>query len=278
MTPPDNHQPMNVSPFVLLTRSETDAAIAACQTVLADWSRDWGVTLPVQIRAMTASDCPPSARPAQAQPWQVNSQERAWVWGETGWIAPLEAALFHLSALEPEAETHLKSPLAGEIASTALNALLGQWLHALTGYTATAGTRGDLPLSVFRMGSGVLVLQLTLGSARLMLALLHEPVDRPPRRLRQSPPLTPLPIAVAQRQVKLTVELGRARLTLRHLQSLAVGDVLTLPMHLDQALRVVAPGDHTLCHAHLGQMDQQQAIELIKAPSSLQSQPLQPIA
>jgi flagellar motor switch protein FliM len=77
----------------------------------------------------------------------------------------------------------------------------------------------------------------------------------------------PLHHALSNVLVKLSVEVSQPELTLGYLKSLAVGDVLALPTRVDHSLRVVGPGDTTICRAHLGSLAGSHAIELVKSAS-----------
>ncbi|WP_457447627.1 FliM/FliN family flagellar motor switch protein [Roseateles sp. P5_E4] len=58
--------------------------------------------------------------------------------------------------------------------------------------------------------------------------------------------------ALAQVQVPLVAQLGRADINLDELMQLAPGDVLLLKETLDEPLRVIAPGSSLELSAHLG--------------------------
>ena len=86
---------------------------------------------------------------------------------------------------------------------------------------------------------------------------------------RALPPVeTPVLAAIAARSVTLRVELAPVEVDLGTLQSLRVGDVLTLPHRLEQPLDLHAPDAPATvaCTAYLGSRDGRRAVELI--PSS----------
>lgn len=99
----------------------------------------------------------------------------------------------------------------------------------------------------------------------LLQVLLPSTVARRPKPARakaRAVQLTGVAAAAASLPVTVRVEVGALELTLGHLRTLAIGDVITLPARLDQPLRVVAPGDLTVCRAHIGTRDQARAIEI----------------
>lgn len=72
--------------------------------------------------------------------------------------------------------------------------------------------------------------------------------------------------AIASRPERVHAMLTPVDITLGQLQSLRVGDVLLLPHSLEQRLQVQNDQAMTLCHAHLGQVDGQRALALIRNP------------
>lgn len=86
---------------------------------------------------------------------------------------------------------------------------------------------------------------------------------------RALPPVeTPVLAAIAARTVTLRVELAPVEVDLGTLQSLRVGDVLTLPHRLEQPLDLRAPDAPATvaCTAYLGSRDGRRAVELIPSP------------
>ncbi len=145
---------------------------------------------------------------------------------------------------------------------------LGQVASAAAGPFGAPSARlwgGDIALRLQLRGAGSFDLWLRVdgdSAARLLR-------DQARPAARALPPVeTPVLAAIAARSVTLRVELAPVEVDLGTLQSLRVGDVLTLPHRLEQPLDLHAPDAPATvaCTAYLGSRDGRRAVELI--PSS----------
>ncbi len=124
---------------------------------------------------------------------------------------------------------------------------------------------GDIALRLQLCGAGSFDLWLRVDgdSAAHLLRDQGRPAARALR-----PVDTPVLAAIAARTVTLRVELAPVEVDLGTLQSLRVGDVLTLPHRLEQPLDVRTPDAPAAvaCTAYLGSRDGRRAVELIPSP------------
>jgi hypothetical protein len=176
-------------------------------------------------------------------------------------MAALFAADLRASAAQPE--------LAGSVAQQAWTSLLATLRTALH-----LGSPMDLlapAKTEFKPWSGSLALQLR-GPGRLALQVLlngacaQSLVTAPSPAMRpvvQRATLTPILSALADRRLRLRVELSACELDLGTLQELRPGDVVPLPHLLDAPL-VVSTENQPLCAGFLGRHAGLKAIELVR--------------
>lgn len=259
---------MNATPFQLLKRSHAEALAARAHAALAQWSQDWAALPDCAVSCTAASDAPAIATGAVEQRRLLDSGAAVWVAMPAGMERTLEQMLFGLQGMDGTSDKHLASQLGTSLAEEALEALLHALCEGLTGQASRRATDAGPAAALMRPGSGAVACKVQIGerSMRLLLPadVLGAPQPLQPRH--DAPPLASLLQALAPLEVPLSIEICRTELTLGYLRTLAVGDVLALPMGIDQELRVAGPGDTTVCHAHLGAMDGAYAVELIKAP------------
>ncbi|RSZ56388.1 FliM/FliN family flagellar motor switch protein [Massilia atriviolacea] len=258
---------MNVSPFQLLKRSTADALSTRASAALAQWGAAW-TTLPDHaLGCAAASEQAGRLAAGELRHRLLDGGVSVWAAVPAGMERHLEQLVFGLSDLDAASGRHLASRLGGGVADDALEDLLQTLFGALTGRSSQAAPAQAPGAQLTRPGSGAVICSVQLGERALRLLLPAAVLPAPPP-LRARPgaaPLTTLQRALAALPVPLSVELCRTELTLGYLRTLAVGDVLALPMATDQELRVTGPGDTTVCHAHLGALDGAYAVELIKA-------------
>ena len=264
---------MSVSTFQLLKPATAASLAARAGPALAAWRTGWG-DLPDQAVSCAAASTQAAHFAAGAAAGELRRRmldggAEVWAAIPHATIRLLEQAVFGLRALDASSDKHLASSLGTELAGEALDDLLQQLILALSGRGSSASPAGSVDQALLRPGSGAVVCTVQLGERALRL-LLPPSVLPPPAPLRRNPgapTLTGLRQALAALPVRLHVEVCRTELTLGYLRTLAVGDVLALPVAVDQALRVAGPGDTTVCHAHLGALEGAYAVELIKAGS-----------
>lgn len=256
---------MNVSPFRLVRGSALAAIAGRANEALRLWEHAWGSLACARVRCISAGETGPSL--PVAGEWQCHLL----VGGAPVWwsVDPdLSSQLYcRLFGLDPSGIDG-GSPVAVGVAAEALSALVTSLIAKVTGQDPAPAPPSLPSAALLRPGSGAVAvtLETDVGSVCWLLSqealAAYETIPLPPP---VTAPVVPLPIALAATPVTLTVELARAELTLGYLRTLAVGDILTLPVKLDQALRVTGPGGGTICEAQLGTQDGARAIELVNA-------------
>lgn len=255
---------MNARPFQLLSRSRAQLLAGKASAALEQWARNWCALPDHAVSCRSASEL------ADAFGSRAPMQRRALADGSHAWSVAspalqrlLEQNIFGLQELDAASERHLSSALGAEVAAHALESLLQALVEALCGQASQAATADAPPPHMLRHGCGAVACTITLGEAQLRLLVPGAPLPAPRANVQRAP-LVPLRQALAGVAVPLHVELCRTELTLGYLRTLALGDVLALPATLDQPLRVAGPGDRKICEAHLGAVDGQRAVELIR--------------
>ena len=256
---------MNVTPYLLLKRSRADQLSQRALAALGDWAAGW-TALP--DHAVACSDACEAAPGSLEQAWSRRVlADGAEVWTALPWDAQrwMEQLVFGQDDGAPH------SALGGTVALGALEALQAQLLQGLSGQASRPETGSPLPPALLRRGAGTVLCTVQLGARTLRLLLPAAAQGAPAPTRRGDAPLARLREALAALPVPLTVELCRAELTLGYLRTLAVGDVLALPMALDAPLQVRGPNAAAVCAAHLGAVEGHRAVELSKQPGGPQA-------
>jgi flagellar motor switch/type III secretory pathway protein FliN len=249
---------VNVTPYLLLKRSRAEQLSQRLLAALGEWAAGWAA---LPDHAVACSDACEAGQAALEQAWH----RRVLADGAEVWTAlPRDAQRWMEQLVFGQDDGAPPSPLAGSVATEALEALQGQLLHALTGQASRSEPDAAPALAMLRRGAGTVLCTVQLGARALRLLLPAAAQGMPAPTRRSATPVAPLREALAALPVPLTVDLCRAELTLGYLRTLAVGDVLALPMALDAALQVRGPGAGAVCAAHLGALDGHRAVELSK--------------
>lgn len=247
---------MNVTPYLLPGRSVTTGLAQRALAALESWACDWAA---LPDHAVTCGDACEAAPATLDTAWQRRVLAAgadvfiALPWDGQRWM---EQLVFSLDDGAPA------SPLAAAVAVDALDALAAQLVEALTGQVSKPGERAAPAPALLRRGAGTILCTVQLGTRTLRLLVPAGAYGAATPTARTGEPVVPLRRALAALPVPLTVELCRAELTLGYLRTLALGDVLALPMALDAPLHVHGPDAAPLCAAHLGSVDGRRAVEL----------------
>lgn len=258
-------------PFLLLKQSTATLLESQGSAALATWAAEWAAPARASVSCIAASASPLAH--AESLPWQ----QRQLAGGGAVWLhlpasLPrfLEHALFRLEQADASSEKHLSSKMGMAVVDAAIAELLANLILAFTSQSAAPATTGVIPRRLWRRGSGSVLCAISLGDLSLSLLLPAEAISSyavaEPSTGRRTP-LVPLQTALSKVAVKLSVEISQMELTLGQMRTLAVGDVLALPTHLDEALMVRGPGGTAICLAHLGSLQGGHAVELIKRPN-----------
>ncbi|MBV8464753.1 MAG: FliM/FliN family flagellar motor switch protein [Burkholderiales bacterium] len=265
---------MAVRNFVLLKQRDIIEAEDRARTALYTWLARWcgsHVDTALRCSPMPAADHFDNHGTWSAFAAGGQSSETLWCHAPAGFERQLQAVLFDHDDASLQVERHRDSALAQDVAHDAASDLTTSILSALAARPAVAtGAEGARPDdTVFRPYSGVALVTATVGNASLslLLPLSYLPKPNRPATTAMRAALAPLPEALQNIAVRLDAQLGEIELPVAQLLSLAQGDVIRLPIRLDQELTLRA-GDTTLCHAHLGQSGGCRALELSRSRTS----------
>lgn len=257
----------NVTPFRLLKRSSAQALAERCSVALARWGEAWAALPDHAVNCSAASEHATTLAAASGFFCRLLAD------GTPVWLTVpatagryLEQLIFGLHEMDATCDKHLSSQLGASVAETALEELAQQLVHGITGQASHTSAPGVPPQQLWRHGSGAVLCTVQLGERTLRILLPGSalPASGKAAQRTSGAALTTLHRALAHLPVRLSVEVSRTELTLGYLRTLAVGDVLALPTSIDHTLRVVAPHDTAVCHAHLGALSGHRAIEVIR--------------
>lgn len=234
---------------------------AACRT----WAARWELALDAVV-VLNGHDAAPSSA---WLPWQVAAGAvRPWAWTAVPDDAPGAAIARAMFGRSPEGS--IASDLAQRAWTDLGDDVARLFGHALPDMPAATFARPHtLPwsggiaarLRVSAAESADIWLHIDAGSA----ATLARDLNRP--RAAASAPLEASVLGVlANRPFTLRAELAPAVVDIGTLQSLRIGDVLTLPHRLDEPLKLRPDGGTTevACVGYLGARDGRRAVELIR--------------
>ncbi|MBX3625335.1 MAG: FliM/FliN family flagellar motor switch protein [Rhizobacter sp.] len=233
----------------------------------SEWSARWGVSLAC-MDLINACE-----RPDVAASWQRPGEQEVWLGIITGTLAGLlHEELFH-TTVRPQTLAESVASRAADDLAAALSAL----------FDATGSSLPEPAGRDLKPWSGAVRAKLALGarastcwlhaSPQAMSAHLRKATATGSRKAFPSSRLTPVLRAIAHESLSFKVELAPAELRLGELQSLQVGDVLTLPHGLETPLSV-RPSDSDLDAspiglAYLGARHGCRAIELLRTDNDL---------
>lgn len=259
-----------VQPLQWWTDAELDAVRVPVEDACLAWVRDWiGGASKVETSVVRAHERPPT----NLQPWIPlgNRGERgAWMQARAGAVEDVLHILF------PSEPGHSASPsmqgIAYAVAAKAQTALI-ETLQARVGLDASAD-QAQPDAALFKPWSGAVLISVTVPGRSAIAVLLNCATARSflapdagrkePRQPQASAALAPLAQALADRTLLLRIGLSSCELDIGTLESLRVGDIVSLPHSLDAPLLVsTAQGVH-VCVGFLGRQDGVKAIELAR--------------
>lgn len=245
-------------PLDLLGSSALSRLRGAAAEALEEWRLAWGIE-----RLAPRIECTRAWELAKGAPlfdegwegWEGSGAEAPWLAASPALVPSVEQMLFGGSGA-----------LAAEVARRAADDLAGRLLRRF-GASAPrrASTTPAPPASILRFGSGTALLELQLAEARLGILVQGPRLAAAPR---VSTALGEVHSAMQGVPVTLGAELAELDLELGMLQSLEAGDVIRLPLPIDQPLRVTSPDGRTVCYGDLGQVAGFRALALRKTASA----------
>jgi hypothetical protein len=257
------------SVFVLRGKRELDGLQVALDGVLQEWRLAWGAQEDVGISVRPAGECDGKDE-FRSRAWERRCLEDGipvWQYTGQGFGRHLERSLFLPAEKLVRAEMHVESAMALSAVECALSELFAALVSKLTG--KRLGMRAaEIPRldAQFHYGSGSVIVTVSCGT-RVMHLLCPVQAVTPtavPSKRRTTSSTIPLKTALKGLPVTLSAVIGEVELTVRHLQGLAVGDVLSLSSRIDDPLRLMGPGETTVGLAHVGTYEGRRAVVLKK--------------
>lgn len=253
--------------------SERERVAAEILRLTQGWARDWDVQL--DIRADCDSVGPDYVTSAGIESWRALG-EMMGTGGGIAWVPADSAQWPKFTALWRRMDVIAQddggqAPMSREVTGLAWKA----WQTALQirlGLDQSSRADTVPTASVWQEGGGAVTVRLTLGRCEIVL-LLEAPIvamllGYPQNcmtagaRAAQVGDLTPLAAVMSGRSVQLRLELHQVDVDLGTLCSLTVGDVLTLPHHVDAPAAVVDEDGGSVFDAFLVSREQRKAIQI----------------
>jgi len=249
------------------------------------WGQDWGIDVG-DLRAFNANEAATQA--FQWMPLNASGAQIPGAWASVKDSSPSDLLGNLLFGTNPGRPT---SPMAADVSAKAWVALEAQ--IALVLQPASSGIElsvtEQIPTTETKPWSGAVRLQCQFAGVAGASLWLHLGVSQAaklssagqtPKRLDSlgKPRFVSVVEAVSHLPVRFSAEFNAAELSLGTLQSLRVGDVLTLPHRLDAPLTVLSQPTsssdstspaHKVCFAYLGARDGHRAIELVRSAGEL---------
>lgn len=257
---------MQVTPFTLLRTSDMAACRERSSQLVHQWAQAWlpSTTILPEVGCTEASD--PSLASPQGRWLRCVPETRgvAWCYVAQGFANQVQNALF---AVEPTLRNTESRPstLAMSAATSALEDLIAMLLSQFGLHVGSSD--GEVaPTWMLRNQSGSALIKVVIGGEVLLLVI---PAPALPSRLRPQPrystaPVVPLTTALSDTSIRVSARLGEAEMSLGHFASLAIGDVIRLPVTLDEPLSVVGEDGKKICSAHLGRQGTHRALEIFQ--------------
>lgn len=253
--------------------SERERVAAEILRLTLSWARDWDIQL--DIRADCDSIGPDYAAPAGMERWRALG-ETAGAGGGAAWVPvdithwPAFTALWRRMDVIARSDDG-RAPISREVAGLAWKA----WQEALLvrlGLVRPPLADRVPDATVWQEGGGAVAVRLTLGLSTMVL-LLEAPVvamllGYPQNcvtagtRTGLAGGLAPLATVMSGRSVQLRLELHPVDIDLGTLCSLAIGDVLALPHHVDAPAAVVDEEGEPVFDAFLVSREQCKAVQI----------------
>lgn len=253
--------------------SERERVAAEILRVTLSWARDWDIQL--DIRADCDSIGPDYVAPTSIERWRPLG-DMAGAGGGAAWVPADLAHWPAFMALWRRADVLARSdddraPISREVAGLAWKA----WQEALrVRLSLEQPSHADrVPAaSIWQDGGGAVAVRLSVGPSAVVL-LLEAPVVATLLGYPQScvtagartglaGGLAPLATVMSGRSVQLRLELHPVDIDLGMLCSLAIGDVLALPHHVDAPATVVDEEGEAAFDAFLVSREQRKAVQI----------------
>jgi len=260
-------------PFRLLGRSTVDFLVTRAQQSLERWRTDWMLETKFTVACAAATaDQVSDINAADWRQHQLLSGVSVLIYAQPTLLQSIEHIIFGKSKTQITNEPNQPSYIALGVAKDAHKNLFESLIHGLTEQTSQS-----LPSAhdqstfnrLFQKGSATALCTIKFHHEVINLLLPYKSIPKTAKSGEENQSLPPVKMsslnqALTNTLVTLNVEVGGAELTLGHLNTLAVGDVLRLDSSLDGGISVSGPGTLPICNAHLGRLAGSYAIELTK--------------
>lgn len=238
--------------------------------IALQWCRQWSKFERTPLTVRTTLGSSDQLDIGRVEVWtQVkrNHSHAAWLGLCGSKRRAIEQALFDEPLQQKQEPNH--NDLHERIIVRAWEDLLAKFID-LTGLTGASIDFAKPIESVLRPWSGAVFVELTIDTIPLFLILSKDIVSTicGPDEKRLSAPERKKPVAslqylVRKQYVSLNASLQGCELDFGSLEQLRVGDVVKLEHKLDQALMLNTLSGDFICHAYLGRIVQNKAIELV---------------
>ena len=255
-------------PFSLLKKREIDACLARAQEAMREWKANWCPAAAFEIECLPACDVAMGLRDGHWRAHGAAGDTALWCFQTAGFARQIEHTVFNLDHASRSKDRRATSDIAERVAAEAGESLAASLLHHLSAAPlASRPDAGSLPAWLFRRSAGAALLRVGSGDNRLCILIPNALLPGKSKPVRQAAlePVTPLATALTGITAHLRAELGQVEMTLGQLNSLALGDVITLPVGIDQPLKLFAGKRHLVSLAYLGKQDGNRAVEVFAA-------------
>ncbi|MBV8634726.1 MAG: FliM/FliN family flagellar motor switch protein [Burkholderiaceae bacterium] len=257
-----------VHPFALLKQREVDACVASTQETLHAWKQGWCPAAAFELECFPACDTNMEPDGGHWSAHGATPDAALWQWRSQGFDKQIERTIFNLDHISRNQDRHASSDIAEHIAREASNDLSSSLLRRLSSSAAILqADAGSPPAWLFRRSAGAAWLKVSTGGKSLGILIPNAllPGRTRPAAPAAREPVVPLAQALTGTTAHLRAELGQVQMSLGQLTSLEIGDVITLPIGIDQPLRIFAGKRRLVGQAYLGKQDGHRAVEMLAA-------------
>ncbi len=251
--------------FLLVGRSGLCAVQAAFTNAARRWAADWGVDpTQVGVSATRAWETVPAS-----QGWTGNAEaegRRVWFAYTEALVSEVEKAVFGSSAdgsMVRSGRAILALCGAIQARTELVDAMVRVAVTA--GYAAPTSGSGAIPGTVWKRGSGAVLVQVDIGGQQCRVLLDGSAVRALQAPTAALPALKAVDYgaAVADVPVVLQLRIGGARVGLGSLLSVAEGDVIALSAPTDVPASLSIGGGEPVLRAFMGRCGDTMAVELV---------------
>ena len=259
---------MKVRPYALLGSALLGRIERQVGLVASTWSAEWGFdAVDVAVSCQRSWE----VLSPRGEVWQQSYQQgegRAWLSWSPEFLKTVQRQIF------PADQRHAfqagdTAPIATDGAQKAVAALADAIAQAFGFSSALLNTDNDRKPAqeLFEYASGAILMVLKIGEQSIK-CLLNYPGVQVQHRPPDSKPAAQLPRvdltkALSATPIPLKVSAGQVEVGVGNFMTLALGDVIRLPISIDKPLTVLGPDNGILFGAHLGKQGQSLAIEVV---------------